>query len=131
MFGFWSHARPAHFPAHFPLRAGRFWCIFQSVTTSEATRLLEQFRNGKITLEKALHAFQAPPVDDLGFAQVDHHRALRKGFPEVIYGAGKTAEQIATIAAHLFTREKRFLITRISPEKAKVVKRPFYQPKYK
>jgi len=84
---------------------------------------LEQFRNGKITLEKALHAFQAPPVDDLGFAQVDHHRALRKGFPEVIYGAGKTAEQIATIAAHLFTREKRFLITRISPEKAKVVKR--------
>jgi len=59
----------------------------------------------------------------LGFAQVDHHRALRKGFPEVIYGAGKTAQQISTIAAHLFAREKRFLITRISPEQAKVVKR--------
>lgn len=93
------------------------------MTTSEATRLLEQFREGKIALETALQAFQAAPVADLGFASVDTHRALRKGFPEVIYGAGKTADQIAKIAAHLFAREERFLITRISPEKARVVKR--------
>ena len=93
------------------------------MTTSEATLLLEQFREGKLTLAKALHAFQAAPVADFGFAQIDNHRALRKGFPEVIYGAGKTAEQITKIAAHLHSCEQRFLITRISPEQAAKVKR--------
>lgn len=93
------------------------------MTTLEATQLLEQFREGKITLTKALQAFQAAPLADLGFAQVDTHRALRKGFPEVIYGAGKTADQITKIAAHLAGKEQRFLITRISPEQAAKVKR--------
>ena len=96
---------------------------FWPVTISEATRLLEKFRDGKLTLDKALKAFQAAPVNDLGFAQIDSHRSLRKGFPEVVYGAGKTAEQIVKIAVHLHENEKRFLITRITAEQARLVKR--------
>ena len=61
------------------------------VTTADAIQLLEKFRAGKISLTDAVRLFQAPPVADLGFAQVDTHRALRKGFAEVIYGGGKTA----------------------------------------
>ena len=64
------------------------------MTNTEAIRLLEQFRAGGVTREQVLQRFQAAPVSDLGFAQVDTHRALRKGFPEVIFGAGKQASQI-------------------------------------
>ena len=62
------------------------------VTTTEAIKLLEKFRAGGIGRDKVVRAFQAAPVADLGFAQVDTHRALRKGFPEVIFGAGKTPD---------------------------------------
>jgi pyridinium-3,5-biscarboxylic acid mononucleotide synthase len=100
------------------------------MTISEASILLEQFRDGKLTLEKALQAFQAAPVTDLGFAKIDTHRALRKGFPEVIYGAGKTPEQITKIAEHLLEKEQRFLVTRISPEQAQKVKRTIKKATY-
>jgi hypothetical protein len=86
---------------------------------------LEQFRAGKINATRVLHALQAAPVADLGFAQVDTHRAMRKGFPEVIYGAGKTAEQVVQIAAQLSARERQILITRVSPEQARAVRRKF------
>lgn len=92
------------------------------MTTSEATRLLDKFREGQATREEVLRAFQAPPVEDIGFAQVDTHRALRKGFPEVIFGAGKTPEQVAAIAAKLLEREDRVLVTRVTPEHSKAVK---------
>ncbi len=95
------------------------------VTTSEAANLLDQFRAGKISREKVLHAFQAPPVIDLGFAEVDTHRALRKGFPEVIFAAGKTPEQVVAIAREITSREKQLLITRVGPEHAKALKRKF------
>jgi NCAIR mutase (PurE)-related protein len=89
------------------------------MTTDEAIQLLEDFRAGKISARRALRAFQAAPVADLGFAQVDTHRALRKGFPEVIYAAGKTARQVVEIASQLAARESRVLITRLSPEQAR------------
>jgi len=92
------------------------------VTTDEAIQLLEDFRSGKISAGAALRAFQAAPVADLGFARVDTHRALRKGFPEVIYAAGKTARQVVEIAAHLAARERGVLITRLSPEQARTVR---------
>jgi len=95
------------------------------VTTGEAIRLLEKFRAGGVSREKVLRTFQAAPVADLGFAQVDTHRALRKGFPEVIFGAGKTPEQVASIAAKLAAQEQRVLITRISPEHVRVLRRRF------
>lgn len=95
------------------------------MTATEAIKLLEKFRTGGVSREKVLHAFQAAPVADLGFAQVDTHRALRKGFPEVIFGAGKTPEQIVKIAAKLMDHEQRILVTRITSEHARALRKKF------
>ena len=95
------------------------------MTTAEAAQLLKQFRAGKISREKVLHAFQAAPVADLGFAQVDTHRALRKNFPEVIFGAGKTPEQVVKIAAKLLEHGQQVLATRLTTEHARALKRKF------
>ena len=95
------------------------------VTTEDAIKLLEKFRAGKMSLTDTVRKFQAPPVADLGFAQVDLHRALRKGFAEVIYGAGKTAAQVVEIARHIRRREERLLITRLDRAQAQAVTRKF------
>ena len=71
------------------------------MTTAEAIRLLEKFRAGGVGRDQVLRAFQTAPLADLGFAQVDTHRALRKGFPEIIFGQGKTPSQVVKIAAKL------------------------------
>ncbi len=97
------------------------------MTTAEAIRLLEKFRAGGVSRDDVLHAFQAAPVADLGFAQVDTHRALRKGFPEVIFGSGKTPTQVVKIAAKLFAHEQRVLVTRITPEHARLLRKQFKQ----
>jgi hypothetical protein len=62
-----------------------------------------------------LAAFETPDVADLGFARVDLQRTVRTGFPEVIFGSGKTPEQVAKIAEQILRREDRVLITRITP----------------
>src|ERR1700716_165593 len=95
------------------------------MTTTEAVKLLEKFRAGGVSRDAVLRAFQAAPAADLGFAQVDTHRALRKGFPEVIFGAGKTPGQVAKIAAKVLEHEKRILITRINGEHARAVRKKF------
>jgi len=95
------------------------------MTTTEATQLLELFRAGKIPREKVLRAFQCAPVADLGFAQVDTHRALRKNFPEVIFGAGKTPEQVVKIAAKLLEHGQQVLVTRIAIEHARALRKKF------
>lgn len=92
---------------------------------SEAERLLEQYKEGKVSLETVIHAFQRAPVEDIGFAQIDTHRALRKGFPEVIYGAGKTPQQVVEIVKRLLKNESNVLITRVTPEQIKAVKQHF------
>ena len=95
------------------------------MTITEAQRLLDQFRAGKIPQEKVLKAFQAAPVADLGFAQVDTHRALRKNFPEVIFGAGKTPEQVVKISARLLAHDQPVLVTRVTSKHAAAVKKKF------
>jgi hypothetical protein len=100
------------------------------MTTDEAARLLDQFRAGKIARAKVLQAFQAAPVADLGFAQVDVHRALRKNFPEVIFGAGKTADQVVKIAAKLLTLGQPVLTTRVTAEHARALKKKFKEAVY-
>jgi NCAIR mutase (PurE)-related protein len=74
-------------------------------------------------LDEALTVLRDLPYEDLGFAKVDHHRALREGFPEVILGLGKTPEQIAAIAERLASRGDRVLVTRASPEAFAAVRR--------
>ncbi len=95
------------------------------VTTAQAIALLETFGRGEVSIAQVLRAFQAAPVADWGFAQVDTHRALRKGFPEVIYAAGKTSRQVVQIAAQLLAGEQRILITRLSAEHAAAVRKKF------
>jgi NCAIR mutase (PurE)-related protein len=97
------------------------------VTTSQAIELLEGFRAGALSRDKVLRAFQAAPVVSLGFASVDTHRGLRKGFPEVIFAAGKTAKQVVAIAERLFQAEGRVLITRVSAEQARALRKRFKQ----
>ena len=97
----------------------------QTMTTSEAIQLLEKFRAGNASRETVLQAFQAAPVASLGFASVDTHRALRTGFPEVIFGSGKTPAQVVKIAAKIVEKDGRVLVTRVTDEHAKAVRRTF------
>jgi NCAIR mutase (PurE)-related protein len=95
------------------------------MTTGEAIKLLDAFRAGKVTRGRVLRTFQSAPLADLGFAQVDTHRALRKGFPEVIFGSGKTPEQVVKIAANILARERCVLVTRITPAHARALRKKF------
>lgn len=89
-------------------------------------RLLEQVRDGKISVDEALLSLKEAPFEDIGYAKVDLHRTLRKGAAEVIYGAGKTPAQIAgilkTMAAH---GQRNVIITRLAAEQAGEVNRLF------
>jgi NCAIR mutase (PurE)-related protein len=69
----------------------------------------------------ALERLATLPFEDLGFARLDHHRALRRGFPEVVFGSGKTPEQIATIVERIASRGQNALVTRASGEAAAAV----------
>ena len=68
--------------------------------------LLEEVRAGAVDIDAALGRLRHLPFEDLGFAKVDHHRALRHGMPEVIFGQGKTADQISAIASALLRRPR-------------------------
>ena len=80
--------------------------------------LLGQVADGSLEVSRALNALAFEPAEALSFATIDHHRALRQGFPEVIYGAGKTAEQIAEIGSRIAARGDALLVTRIGQEAA-------------
>ena len=85
-------------------------------------QLLRRVADGSATPEEALSQLKRAPFEDLGYAKVDLHRGVRQGAAEVIYGAGKTPEQIAGIAAAMGERGcQNILITRLSPEAAKLV----------
>ena len=100
------------------------------MTARDAKQLLEKFRKGRISLERVLGAFQAAPVEDLGFAMVDTHRALRKGFPEVIFGSGKTPAQVVEIANRLFRRNRHVLVTRVTAPQEQALRRRFRAAKF-
>ena len=88
----------------------------------EIRAMLEQVAQGTMNVDDALLKLKKAPYEDLGFAKIDTHRALRQGAAEVIYGAGKTAQQIAEIAAAMYEKgQKTILITRMDQEKADVV----------
>lgn len=84
--------------------------------------LLEKVKCGELSVAEAMAKLRILPYEDLGFAKVDHHRALRQGFPEVILGQGKTPEQICAIACSLASHASRLLVTRASPEAFDLVK---------
>ena len=83
--------------------------------------MLEQVREGAIDIDAALERVRHMPFEDLGFAKVDHHRALRHGMPEVIFGLGKSTEQVVAIAEKLLDRSPNILVTRAKAETAKAL----------
>ncbi|MBM3882749.1 MAG: nickel pincer cofactor biosynthesis protein LarB [Verrucomicrobia bacterium] len=117
--------RPAARRVRFPRDPARQPCHARPVTTAEAKTLLQRFRTGQVREATVLRAFQAAPLAELGFAQVDVHRGLRQGFPEVIFGAGKTPTQVVEIARQIWQRERRVLVTRVGAEHARALRRRF------
>lgn len=98
----------------------------------ELRNLLEQVAEGSMKIEEAMLMMKEAPYRDLGFAKIDHHRAIRQGIAEVIYGAGKTPQQILQIAQNMQENgQKVILITRMSEKAAEYVKNEmeiFYDP---
>ncbi len=92
--------------------------------------LLEQVRAGAMDVDAALDRLRHLPFEDLGFAKVDHHRAIRHGMPEVVFGKGKTPDQISAIAATLLARGPNVLVTRAEPAVAERLKREHSDAEY-
>ena len=78
--------------------------------------LLESVKNGQVSPDQAIEELKTLPFEDLGFAKVDHHRALRRGFPEAVFGAGKTPDQIAAIVDRIAARGQNVIVTRTTAE---------------
>lgn len=93
-------------------------------------KLLKQVKNKIITIEEAYAKLKNLPYEELGFAKIDHHRHLRKGFPEVIYCEGKTPEQISKIASCISQSEHDVLATRADRKAYQAVKKVLKQAKY-
>ena len=94
-------------------------------------KLFEQVKRGKVSPDEAVQRLRHLPFEDLGFANVDHHRALRAGMPEIIFGPGKTPQQLATIFSRLAQHGSNVLATRVSPEQARAVKRKFRKAEFR
>jgi pyridinium-3,5-biscarboxylic acid mononucleotide synthase len=90
-----------------------------------ARDLLEQVASGRLAPDKALEALSFQPAESLPFATIDHHRALRQGFPEVIFGEGKTDDQIVAIAQRIVERGDGMLVTRTPISAAKALQSAF------
>jgi NCAIR mutase (PurE)-related protein len=78
--------------------------------------LLEDVAAGRASIDQALSHLDSAPIEELGFANIDHHRALRAGYPEVVFGKGKTVEQTLIICERLAAKGDGFLVTRASEE---------------
>jgi NCAIR mutase (PurE)-related protein len=92
--------------------------------------LLEQVSAGALDVEKALDRLRHLPFEDLGFAKLDHHRALRHGLTEVVFGKGKSPEQIASIASRLLDKSQNLLVTRAELRAAVILKADFPEADY-
>lgn len=84
-------------------------------------QLLESVASGRRTVDEAVSKLKRLPFEDLAYARVDHHRPLRKGFPEVIFGEGKSPEHILGIIEAMVKQGDTVMVTRLSPEKAKAI----------
>src|SRR5579862_6496516 len=92
--------------------------------------LLEEVRTGAVEIDAALDRLRHMPFEDLGFAKVDHHRALRHGMPEVVFGTGKTADQISSIVSALGAQARNVLVTRIGAEVASRLQQEHAEAEY-
>jgi NCAIR mutase (PurE)-related protein len=93
-------------------------------------KLLESVAAGQMAVEEAFSKLKRLPFEDLAYAHVDHHRSLRKGFPEVIFGEGKSGEQILGIAKVMVDQGDTVMVTRLSQEKADILKAAYPEAVY-
>ncbi|MBN2107316.1 MAG: 1-(5-phosphoribosyl)-5-amino-4-imidazole-carboxylate carboxylase, partial [Deltaproteobacteria bacterium] len=87
--------------------------------------VLEKVRKGGLTVDQAVERLRTLPFEDIGFATIDHHRTIRKGFPEVIFGQGKTAAHIIRIMKKMAAQKSPVLATRLDAKKAGLIKKAF------
>ncbi len=99
--------------------------LTKTMDAERLRQLLEHVRGGETSIEEAMALLRSLPYEDLGFAKLDHHRALRNGFPEVVYCPGKTTEHILAILDRLILRAPKVLASRASPEVAQAVLNQF------
>src|SRR5262245_11935399 len=90
---------------------------------AQLIELLEAIARGELAVGDAFERRRDLPFEDLGFARVDHHRALRNGFGEVVFGAGKAPEELVAIVRRLAEASGRVLVTRIDPAAAAALTR--------
>jgi NCAIR mutase (PurE)-related protein len=100
------------------------------VSVDTLRQILESVRSGAMEVETALAMLRDLPYEELGFAKLDHHRALRQGVPEVVFCQGKTTEQVVAIVEKLAARNRRVMATRASPEVFAAVKDAFPPARY-
>ncbi len=93
-------------------------------------KLFEQVRAGKLSPDEGVERLRHLPFEDLGFAKVDHHRALRAGMPEVVFGPGKTPAQVAAIFTRLAKHGKNVLATRANQEQFTAVRKSIRAAKF-
>lgn len=93
-------------------------------------QILSQVADGTVSVEHAKKQLKHFSFENIDYAQIDHHRSLRKGFPEVIFGQGKTPEQIIGIMEKMALNENIILVTRINPEKAEQIQRSVKNTEY-
>jgi NCAIR mutase (PurE)-related protein len=106
--------------------ARRAATLMNAMNSREILMLLESVQSGKLSSEQAIERMKHLPFENLGFAKVDHHRALRQGFAEVIFGKGKTPQEIAGIARAMLAKKaskQNILITRADEKVFAAVKR--------
>jgi NCAIR mutase (PurE)-related protein len=94
------------------------------------SELLRKVQNGKVSVQEALDCIKALPFEELGYATIDHHRRLRRGFPEVIWGQDKSTTQIAGIIKKMNQRDDPVLVTRLAPHKARAILKAFPKAQY-
>ena len=92
--------------------------------------LLNKLKDGTIEIDEAMQKLKLLPFEDIGFASIDHHRHLRRGFPEVIYARGKRVEEIIAIIEKMVDKEENVLITRLADNKATSIKKHFPSSDY-
>src|SRR5260370_30253475 len=93
------------------------------MTEKRIREILDGVAAGRMTPAAAFRHIRELPFEDLGFAKLDNHRSVRRGIPEVIFGEGKTADQLAAIGQRLLASGTNLIVTRLDADKARTVKR--------
>ena len=98
--------------------------------SEKTAKILKSVKSGRISINKALSSLRDMPYRDIGFAKIDHHRALRRGFPEVVFGKGKTVQQIVEISKRILAHDGILLVTRAPKAAYLKLKRSWPKIKY-